>query len=250
MSSIYKYRLYCIEEDAYVLQWAKTPPTICPNDHADKSINTNITSIVDTINVNHFKAEENTEGDFETSHVTMEIPSGTPGDVTEHDVSWPSDILLWKTLLNPTTEMIGDEISVLGGPETIIGVITSPVIIGDTILNVNSTVTDNAKRGYLLTLDDTVNKDVLGRISAIDPVGGTITVENPTTFAYNPGTPVKISVYILRNIYIANTNVLDIGGKGFKGKTVTSGTILRVYYTNNSGTAKIFRWRPEYYNDG
>ena len=55
------------------------------------------------------------------------------------------DILLWKTILTPTPDMIGDTISVLAVPETTVGVLTVGASIGDTVLNVNSTVTDNGE---------------------------------------------------------------------------------------------------------
>jgi len=250
---INRYQVYCIEEGKFIETLSETAPTECPNpiNHTSRAINQDLTSIIETFDKNIIRAEEDTDGYFETTHITMSIPSGTPGDTTEHDVSWPMDILLWRTLLTPTSDMIGDQISVLASPETTVGVLAAPVNIGDTVLTVNSTVIDNMWRGFLITLDDGVNKDVLGRCTAIDSGASTITVETATSYAFAAGTtPVKISVYILKDLYISDTNVIDIGTKGFKGKTITAGTILRVYYTNNSGTAKTFRWRPEYYNDG
>ncbi|GAH07313.1 unnamed protein product, partial [marine sediment metagenome] len=154
--------------------------------------------------------------DFETTHVNMAIPFGTPGAVTEHDVSWPMDILMWRTLLTPLSDMIGDQISVLAAPETTVGIVTSLVSIGDTVINVNSTVTDNTIRGFLITLDDGVNKDVLGRCTNVDGGAGTITVTTPTTYSFAAmTTPVKISVYLLKDIDITDTKVIDIGSKGF-----------------------------------
>lgn len=242
-----KYRLYC-DTEGYVYTWDTVEPTVCPND-SGHSISGPIT-IVETISVNKFTAVENSDGYFETSHVKMDIPSNLPETVTEHDVSWPMDILLWKTILTPTSDMIGDEINVVASPETTVGVVGAPVGIGDTVITVNSTVLENTMRGFLITLDDTVNKDVLGRCTNIDLNNSTITVETPTSYAYSPGTPVKISVYIIKDLYISDTNNVDIGAKGFQGKSLPAGTILRVYYTNNSGTSKVFRWRPEYYNLG
>jgi len=249
---INRYQVYCIEEGKFIETLSETAPTECPNpiNHTSRAINHDLTSIIETFDKNVIRAEEDTDGYFETTHVTMNIPGGTPGDITEHDVEWPMDILLWKTILTPTTDMIGDEISVLASPETQVGVLTAPFNIGDTVLNVNPTVIDNMWRGFLITIDDGVNKDILGRCKAIDAVSNTITVETASSYNFAPGTPVKISIYILKDIYISDINVIDIGTKGFKGKKITSGTKLRVYYTNNSGTPKTFRWRPEYYNDG
>ena len=250
MATVNKYRLFCIEENTYVYEWDTVEPTICPNDHADKSINTSLTTIVDNITADKVQVEEDSNGYFETTHLLFDIPSGTPGDITEYDISWPMDILLWKTLLTPTTDMIGDTITVVASPEATIGVLAAPINIGDTTFTVNSTVIDNAYRGFLVTIDDGVNKDVLGRCIAIDSVNSTISVETAASYAFAAGTPVKVSVYTIKDLYITDTTTIDIAAKGIKGKTVTAGMVMRVYYTNNSGTAKIFRWRIEFYNDG
>lgn len=249
MTDVHQYRVYCNDEASYVFTWGTTEPTTCPNNNTH-SINSSSTTIINTVSTSTVRAEENSNGYFETTHVVMNIPMGTPGDVTEHDVTWPMDITLWKTLVTPTSDMIGDVVTVVASPETTVGIISSPVSIGDTTFSVNPTVTDNMYRGFLVTLYDGVNKDVLGRCTAIDKIGGTITVTTPTTYAFAAGTMVKISVYVLKDIHITDTTTIDIGAKGFKGKTVTAGMILRVYYTNNTGTAKILKWRSEYYNKG
>jgi len=250
MSVVYQYRVYCIAEATYVTTYDTTAPTLCPNNHPDRSIDANLTSIVKRFSKNIVSAEENTEGDFELVDIRIDVPSGTPGDVTEHDISWDMDILLWHTYLYPSSDMIGDEISVIAFPETQIGILSAPANIGETTLSVDAAVFNYARRGYLITLDDTVNKNVLGRITGLDSGAGTITVKNTTSNAFAAGTPVKISVYILKDVFISGTSVIEIGGKGIRGKNILSGQILRIYYTNNSGAAKTFRWRPEYYNNG
>jgi hypothetical protein len=146
--------------------------------------------------------------------------------------------------------MIGDFITVVASPETTVGVLTVTANSGATTINVNSTVTDNVERGFLITLDDTVNKDVVGRCTAVDSIAGTISFETATTNTFTAGTPVKIGVYVLKDIYVADTNTIDIGTKGFKGKTITANMILRIYYENNSGTTKTMYWKPEYYSKG
>lgn len=249
MSEVNQYRVWCVTENQYVYTWDTQEPTVCPNNNAD-TIDSSLTIITDTVSTSTITAEEDSRGYFETSHIIVNVPSGTPGDVTEHDVSWPMDITLWRTLLTGTNDMMGDAISVLASPETTVGVVMAPVNIGDTTVTVNSTVTDNMWRGFLVTIDDGVNKNVCGRCTAIDSVAGTISFQTATTNSFAPGTPVKISVYVLDNIQIYNTNTIDIGLKGMKGKDLEANTKLRIYYTNNSGTSKTVIWRAEIYNNG
>lgn len=242
------YKLFCNSEGKVVRVWGSTPPTTCPNNNTHDIA-------LDSIREDHqfnnkIITEENTTGDFETEDITMEIPQGVPGEVSEHDVTWPMDFLLWKTILKPSSEMIGDLITVLAIPETTVGAIVAPINIGDTTFYVDPGIFNYIKRGYVITLDDTTNKEFLGRITHIDSVSGTITTENATAYGYNPGTPVKMSIYVIKNLYMSDTDPIEIASKGIKGKSIQSGGILRVYYTNNSGTYKMFRWRTEGYNDG
>jgi len=249
MTEINEYRVYCTTESNYFITWSEIEPTVCPNNSLH-SIDSNLTIITKTISTSIIKAEENSNGFFTTEHITNNISSGTPGEISEHDVIWPMDILLWRTLITPTSNMVGDVMNVLASPETIVGVLTSTANIGVNTINVNSTVTSNTSRGFLITLDDGVNKNILGRCTNVNTGDGTISFETSTINSFSIGTPVKISVYVLKDIYITDTNIIDIGLKGMKGKTVPAGMILRVYYTNNSGTSKTLRWRPEYYSIG
>jgi len=248
-TEVYNFRVYCNDEADYVYTWDSVEPTTCPNNNAH-SINATLTTIVETVSTSNVVAVEDSDGYFETEHITMNIPTGTPGDLTEHDVSWPMDYLLWRTLFTPTSDMIGDTISVIASPETTVGVLTAPVTSGQTVLNVNSTVTDNVWRGFLVNIFDGVNKDFLGRCTDVDAVGGTITVETATVNSFAAGSSVQIGIFVLKDIFVADTQTIDIGLKGGKGKTITAGMILRVRYTNNSGTSKILRWRSEGYCKG
>lgn len=249
MTTVNQYRVWCTNSPAhYEYTWGTVPPTVAPSDGSP--INAALTTIVDTVNSKDVVVQEMSTGDFETTHITMSISSGTPGDVTTYDVTWPMDILLWKTDLTPNTAMIGDTITVMAAPETTVGALTAPASAGATVLSVSSTVFSYLIRGYAVTLNDGVHKNFLGRCIARDTVNSTITVETALTNSFAAGTPVQMSIYVLKDIYIGDTSVISIGLKGVRGKNVPAGTILRVYYTNNSGTAKTFRWRPEYYNNG
>lgn len=256
-TQVHKYCIWCDTESANVYTWATSTPTVCPNNNTH-SINTNLTTIVETVSSNQVEvtsgkiiAQENSDGYFETSHIEMSISSGTPGAITPHDVTWPMDFLLWRTLFTPTADMVGDYISVVASPNTTIGVLTAPVTPGTTTFNVNSTVTANMMRGFLVNLYDGVNNNILGRCTNVNVGAGTITVQTATTNSFAAGTTyVQIGIYVLKDIFIADTSIIDIGLKGSKGKTITAGMILRVFYTNNSGTSKTIRWRYEGYLQG
>ncbi len=248
-TEVYLYQVYCTTENAYVLQWGETEPTTCPNNTAH-TINPALTTIIRTISTRTVKAAEDSEGYFETGNIVVNVASGTPGSVTPHDVTWPYKILLWKTILSITTDMLGDTISVVASPNTTIGVIVAPAAIAQTTFPVNSTVIQNILRGFLVNLYDGVNNDVLGVCTNIDRVNNTISVETGPTHSFNAGSAIQVGVYVLKNIVCHDTTPISIGDKGSKGKTIEPYQILRIYYTNNSGTSKTVYYRYECYNMG
>ena len=244
-TEINKYRILCNTENTFVYSWGTTKPTHCPNDPAHTI--SDLIVIVETISSQNVTINENSDGYFETTHIVMNIPSGATGDVYVQDVTWPMDILLWKTLLTPSTDMLGDVINVLASPETAIGTLTATANIGDSTIVVDSTAIQNIQRGFLVTLDDGVNKNVCGRCTGIDTVNSTISFQTATSHSFSSGTPVKISVYVLKDIHIVDTNTINMGDKGIKGKTIPAGSILRIQYTNNTALSKTVYWRTEYY---
>lgn len=250
MTSVNKYRLWCIEENTFTYAWNTEEPTICPNYHTDRSIDTSKTAIIETITQESLKVEEPSEGFFQSTSVKIIVP-GTTGTTCNHDLIWPMNVLLWRTELNTRLDMVGDDISVLASPEKIIGILTSQGNIGDVIINVTDTVTNNVIRGFELVLDDGINKCNLGMITTIDKDNDTVTVTNPLTFQFTPGTLVKLNLYIVKDYHIDNpTNKVSFGDKGFKGKLLPANTLVRFKYTNNNGQAKDVYWRVEYYNQG
>ena len=242
------YRIWCVTENAYVTMWGTDMPTKCPNDTSD-TIDLDSITIVETMNINKFIAEENTNGYFETTNFINEIPSGNAGDITTYDITWDSDITLWKTILSVDTTMVGDEIKVVAAPETTVGAITSQIEIGNTIINVTSTAIQYMFRGCECVLDDGVNKHVTSIIEKNSDLG-TVTIKNPSPYSYSTGTLIKMGIYVIKYIKLINLDPVEIGGKGIKGKDIKKGTVLRIYYTNNNGSSKTVYWRPEYYNNG
>lgn len=77
---IYKWRIYCETETAYVYNWASSEPTDCPND-SGHSIDSTKTAIVDSI-----ETEEVTNGlvvePLDAPSTPTVTPQGTPGSTT------------------------------------------------------------------------------------------------------------------------------------------------------------------------
>jgi len=248
MSTIYLYRVYCIQENKDVFQWSEIPPTICPNDHGDRTIDSSRTVIVDSRGKEIVTVNEPTDGYYQAITDKIIVPSDTPGSTYIHNLSFPMDVIMWRSEFKPSTNMVGDELSVIAGPDTIVGTLTSSGSIGETTITVSSTVITNVVKGIDIAIDDTVNYQDLGRVTAIDTDNSTITFENSLTNNYAIGSLIKINICMLRDYVIDDDSErLKFGDKGFKGKLIPAGTVMRLKYKNNNGQAKTWYWRLEYY---
>lgn len=251
MTIVYLYRVHCIEENLDVTLWSQSVPTLCPNDHADRTIDSSLTVIESSIGDNIVTAQEPTEGYFQATVVDVNVSSGSIGDVTDHDYSWPMDMSMWQLEFLASSANIGDTIDIAIAPDTVIGVLTSAASVSDTVLNISSAVfsTDTIKKGIDVKISDGVNTDLGGRIVGYDPENHTVTLETALTNAYAIGTPVYITIYPVKSYKITQDKaVVNFGKKGFKGKSIPKDTTIRVSYTNSDGSAKTLHMHLEFYH--
>lgn len=236
-----QYRLYCIQEATFVYTWAVDPPTLCPNNHADRSIDSSQTVIIGRMGSNHVVAGQDTLKNFQHTCVTMDIPAMTPGDVFTHVFSWPMSVQIWKTEFYTGVEHLNDRFTIYVAPDTVVGAITAPALIGATTINVSPTVVTNQviSCGIDVEIDDGVISEQVGRITAFDATLNTLTFENPLTNNYSPGTFVKFNIKVINDIVLHRAGfIYKIGEKGLKGRLVPPNTPLRGEYTNMDGLAK------------
>jgi hypothetical protein len=247
MTSVNQYRVYCIDEAQYVYVWSTETPTLCPNNHPNRAIDESLTTIVSTVGSKFVTAKDPTTGYYQTKGFTFDVPSGSPGDISTFEHSWPGDILIWLTEFNFDTDNIGDLMSIMAAPNTIIGVLTQNESASTTLLHVSSTVIDNVVRGLDLVISDGVNTDSVGIIQSIDKVNYTITMDTPTVNAFNAGSYVILNFNVIQDIHPCTAGPITIGSKGLTGKVLPANTLLRLIYKNNNGAAKKICIRLEYY---
>ncbi|QKF94446.1 hypothetical protein QKU48_gp0988 [Fadolivirus algeromassiliense] len=251
MTTVYLYRVHCIEEDKDVTIWSTTTPNLCPNNHSDRSIDPSRTVVIDSIKQDSVKAEEPTDGYFQCTSVPINVPASAMGSYYYQDYEWPMDILVWKTEINPKNNMLNDKISVIADPDKQIGVLTSVADVGSKVLHVSNTVTTNVIRGFEITLEYNGTICEMGRIIAIDRINGMITVENLPSIAFPINTLVKLNVYMVKDYYVdSSLTKICFGDKGFRGKILPANTKMRVKYYNSNGEEKNVCWRVEYYIQG
>lgn len=250
-TSVYKYRAICIEEAIYVYQWGTIPPTLCPNVHADRTLDTSSITVVETVASTDVTAKEQSDGYYQSKSFYLSIPAGVTGAMSTQTVSWPVDILLWLTEVYVGPGADSDMFEIIGSPDTIIGVCTAAVTAGDTVIYVSPTVIQNISFGLNVNIFDGVNNDVVGVVTAIDADASTITIEIPPTHSFAIGSYIILNVYVIREHIIYGSDSCgyrtSFGEKGFKGKPVAANVELKFNYYNNTTTAKVVAIKTEYY---
>lgn len=242
-STVNLYKYYCIEEGITHEVWGTTPPTECldPSAHTDRSINPESVVVIQTISQNTVIAEEASEGWYNSSMIMMDVPTSTPGTVHIQDVSWTADILLWRTTIftDGDTSLDGDIFSIVSAPNTPVGYIVAAATATSTSVTVSSTVLQYVTRGIDISIKDSSNNiQELGLITAIDKTASTVTFQNPLTATFGIGSIILLNVHTIKDMTVSHmVKTYDFGLKGMRGKKVPANTILRMYYTSNSGLA-------------
>jgi hypothetical protein len=165
------------------------------------------------------------------------------------DFLWPINISALSYEFAAGSEHIGDQIEIEVAPDLTIGALTADVNIGDTVLNVSSSVFDIVKKGYDVHLDDGVQaQERLGRCADFDRIAGTVTVETASTKAFSAATPttVQISVYVTRGLVIYQPGRYVVGESKIGGTLVPANRVVRMWYYNADGTSKNFAVHFDY----
>jgi len=250
MTTVYKYVVYCVEEAIDVSIWSESVPTLCPHSHADRTIDPDRTRIVDSRGKDTVTITDPTgEAHYIMEPKTINVPSGQVGDVTTFDFTWPIDIRIWRAEFFPQDSMIGDSLTVVNSPNTVVGVITEAAAASDTVLTVSSTVTDNVSEGYFVKISNGVTTNDLGRITQVNKVAGTITVETAVTDSFTElVTSVIINPIMIKDLPIDHNKVpYTFNDKGLRAALLPKNTVMRLIYTNNSTAAKTWYWKLEYW---
>jgi len=262
MTTLYKYRIYCITDSKYEYVWSEEPPLTCPTNTSD-TIDLNSITIIEKIDSNEVKVKEEsttTGGNFATTTLKMTAIKNTTTSVSK---SFPFPISALSAEFVTISENIGDTINLVVGKDTTTGTITANVspasnwvsqnytesqtinynnkvytCILDTINNevptnttywkhglrisVSQTVIDNVYKGFYIKLDDLTNNDNVERVIDIDKTNNYIYVENNLVNSYSFATP----TYIKQSIYFMKDYDIGHPSKHNIGETKIGGSYV------------------------
>jgi hypothetical protein len=253
MTTVNRYEVFCITENKWVSKWSETVITTCPNNPAD-SIIANSVTIKETVSDTTMNIKENPPGFYQSVNIPIDIPTGA--GLSEHVITFPMTVFLRKVGFNSTLEMMGDSLSIIVGPDTVIGGMIAPISAGSSILTITpqSFDTEYMVKGIYLKLkliDPSGNlllEHDAGRIIGVNAPENQITVENVLPFDFPAGTTIVMNVYIMKDVTAVLTNHLyQFGGEVLASKELPANIMSNLIYNNNNGQSKKVYLVAEYF---
>lgn len=240
-----KCKFTCNQEGIVFVVTCHTLPTHCPND-----INHTI-SIMETHNIESIRIKEEflqdgqipTNGYFKCQGFSETCIANS---VTEFVYSWLYPISPTVIKLNVRSIHQGDKFDTYIAKDTTIGVITSNLTIGTTVLPVSTTVINNIKPGFLCKITDGVNTNELGEVLSVNTTNNTITITTPPTNDFNTNSFIKMTIHNIKDFYLYDTGPFIIGDSRIGSSYLPPNIPITLSYTNNSETNKVFNWVVEY----
>jgi hypothetical protein len=246
--SVNEYQIFCVTESTFKTTWGQEPPTSCPTDTAH-TINENSITTVQTINPNTVYIETDkipTGGNFRVSGYMKYIPLGTTGDIHTFDQVYPFPINLSLVAFTSDSNSAGDVIYADVSPDTVIGVNTAEILGTTGIINVNETVLEYLKIGYMVDVFTGVTSYELGRCLSINLNESTILTENTVPVTVAPGNYIRMSIRNIDCYCLSNGLHKTLGAGKIGAAYIPANTVLRLTYKNNNGEAKRFWIDNEY----
>lgn len=236
-----KWRVFCNTETKWTEKWLEPGevPIECfvNNEH---EIAPNSFQKIDETSINNSKIIEEeipTGGFFRSQGFVITTPSGQTNTL---DVSWKYPVGVLTSKIQTDSTDIGNMVDAIVGPNTIVGILTTDAAVGDTVLNVNSTVTANAHLG----LEILINGEIVGEVISIET--DTITITEPLAKAYANGSFVGGQKRIIKAFNLGYLQGCDIGNSKIGATYVPTGVITRIIYRNNLQEEKALKFNVEY----
>lgn len=243
--TLYQYRIFCVTEAINVTLWDIVSPTKCPHS-IEHEINLNSVAIIDKISDNVVKIEDEdspTQGNFRTESHKFIIPAMSTSSMT---LSWKYQITVMVAKVSSGEINRGDVINTYVAEHTTVGVLTSNINAGVTIIPVSPTVMTNANIGYNVRITNGIHTDELGEIIAKDYINNSITVDASTQNAFSAGSYIQMTVRKIKNYEFSEPCYNVIGSSKITGSSLPANVPVRVEYQNNGQTDKTFIFTVEY----
>jgi hypothetical protein len=249
MSSVNKYRLWCLTEMMLVEGWSEEPPTQCYHNVAHEIDPSSVTQI-DTATSEIIDArviEENTPTQERFQSKQFLVEAVVSAEWQNFDFTNPFDTTVKCGQIFLPSSCVGDQFHACMAPDTIIGVTRIPLEQGATLIPVSQTALENSFIGAYVKLYDGVNPDTYTQVIAIDAVNGNLTLEEGIDSNFAAGAYVMLTVCFVHEFTVIKSHDFIIGGTCIKGFHWPANTVLRLGYKNNGAETKKMAALLDYY---
>jgi hypothetical protein len=197
-----------------------------------------------TEGIQYVEAGDTTQSFYRAETLILDVSSG---DIEVYkDFSWPFNIGLKSATLYVRDEMVGDEMHIHEAPNTLIGVITQPLNVGDTSLYASDTVFDYIHKGYYIGLYQPGDTGIeISVVISIDIKNKCLEIY-PSDVSADAGSYVAMCSKIMPYCYLTPGKI-ELGKTIPTAQRLPANVPIRLYYKNNNGQAKQVCFFVEYF---
>ena len=245
MSTVYKYRTFCLTENIYVYNWGLEAPTNCTN-NVEHEIDPDQIVVIDSISSNSVDINQETIDTGGHYRTQAGIICAEPMQTTSQVLSWPYTITVMNFSLCTDENSDNCVIEAISAENTIIGALIQNANISDTSIYVSPTVIENIHVGFQVSIFDGVSSIKVGE--CILKGSNYITLSAPLPQNFSAGQYVQMSVAIVKDFHVMANCSYDLARKTVKGSTIFPGVSITVRSTNNStaGNCSCIQYTYEY----
>lgn len=244
--SVYQYRIFCKTENKFYYIWNTNVPNSCPS-NSSHILDTTSTIILDSVTSDEVTVLQKTNStgiNYRAESFIMQIPANS---TISKECSWLYNIAILTVNCTVGNENIGDLVNTYVAPNTIIGIITQNVTLGDTNIVVSDSVLQYLNIGYLLTISNGNQSINMGQCIDIKKDSKTIFCEKSANMNINSSNTsfVYMTIQNVKNMYFTQPETINLATKTIGSSFLPKNTKISIEYTNNSNTPKIFKFYLE-----
>lgn len=253
MSSVYHWRIWCVDDQRWVYGYGPTAPTEC----------------YDTPSGGHSTLSVQEMGEYSSGTLVKIVSADTPPnkpaivgykrmlpiDLKDEDASPPTLLLpgnghtsrmvwysppypvnLYGISSNTSEDQEGDIIDLKVNENTAVGALTAPATSGDSTFNISPTVWENVYTGFDIALYDMVSqtREELGECIEVNTAAATITTEVACEYAFPAATTVvQLTLHPFPSIRLGKAGSLKFGEFDVDASRLEPNTKITISYTNN-----------------
>lgn len=188
---------------------------------------------------------DTTQGLFAAKSLTLDLSTGETEKTV--DFTWPFVVALMSGTIVVSEEMVGDEMNVHVGPNTLIGASTAPLNVGDTSIYVSPTVMENIKKGYYIGIFNPSGPTgtEISQVISIDETNSCLGI-NPSDVSANAGSYLAMCAKLIPELKLHTQTKIEIGKDLPTGQRIPANLPIRVNYFNKNQVAKTVTFFVEY----